>query len=153
MTIQILNTKASLIVAALVVGLPAAAFGVYEGVVWGTHEYHMSQVHTGHNITYTVSDCQAAPSGDGSKWGATVMVHNGNPDSPDGFKVQIQFVKDGKPVAWSRTTSIGDMEPGTSETLRMEAAVDESGSSQVSCVAVWYRGDSPAGDTSPVPAG
>ena len=153
MSIEVLNTKAALITLGIVAGLPGAAFGVYEGVTWGIHEYHMSKVHTGRNITYAVKDCQAVPGGEGSRWGATVVVHNGNPDSPDGYKVQIQFMEDGKPVAWSRETSIGSMGPGASETLRMEASVNESGSSQVSCVAVWYRGDSPAGDTSPVLAG
>lgn len=154
MSIGILNTTKALTVVGTFAGVSLAVWGIWTGIGAAIHGYHLSYVHQGHNITYVLKDCQAVPGGSGSQWEATILVHNGNPNTTDDYGVQVEFMQGVTPVAWTSVQDIGSMDSGDSKTLHLEVSVNDSGSaSGMTCKAVFYRNGSAAGDTSPVPAG
>lgn len=160
MSIEVMNTRKGQLIGAALVAVPLLGYFGYRAVEGVAHAYHQSQVHQGQNITYTVSDCQVAPTGDGSRWGATVVVHNGNGDQTAVYKVQVKFVQNGAPVAWSKVTDLGEMDPDSTKEVHAEANLNESGGVGVTCAAVFYReswfgmgGNVNAGDESPVQVG
>lgn len=153
MTIQILNTKKAIITFTVPVGTVLVAFGLYKGVMGLVHANHTMHVHQGHNISYRLTDCSETPGGSGSQWDASILIHNTNPDSVDDYGVQVEFLDPaGIPQAWTGIKHFGgDLDPNSTKTLHLHASTDQSGSPQVTCNLVFYRGDSKAGDTSPVP--
>lgn len=151
--IQIMNRPAAWIAVGTVVGLPLAAWGVYAGIMCAVHADHTKLLHQGHGIKYTLTDCTAAPGKSGTLWTATMTFHNTNRDQANGYGVQVQFISDGAPVAWTRVTDIPDMAAGDAVTVRPSADVNVSGVASVACTASFYRGGDPIGATSPQPVG
>ena len=155
MTIQILNTRK----AQAAIGIPVATglvvFGLVEGILGLVHANHTMHVHQGQNITYRLTDCSESPGGSGSQWDASILVHNTNPDGLDDYGVQVEFLDPaGVPQAWTSIKHFGaDLDPNSTKTLHLHATTDQPGSPQVTCKLVFYRGNSKAGDTSPVPMG
>lgn len=150
--IQFMNRPAAWIAVGVVVGVPLATWGVYAGIMCGIHAEHTMRLHEGHNIKYTMTDCTAAPGKSGTKWTATMTLHNTNPDETSGYGVQVQFMSDGAPVAWTGVTDIPDMSAGDTVTVHPSATVNVSGVAEVTCAVSFYRDGSAIGATSPQPA-
>lgn len=153
MSINVLNTGKAIAIFSTVVGVPLAGYGVYRGVMGVVHANHTMHVHQGRNITYRLNDCQVSPGGSGTDWDATVVVHNANPDTPDDYGVQVEFVDaSGVPQAWTGVKKFGgDMNAGSTKVLHLHTSTNQPGDPKSTCKLVFYRGDSHAGDTSPVP--
>lgn len=147
------SLRTSVTVSAWVLAIGGVGAGVYFGIMAAVHAEQTKSLHQAHNLSYTLRDCTTDPGGAGTEWSATVTLHNTNPDRIDGYGVQVQFLgPDGAPLAWTSVRGFGGMSSGATKTATVTATSSASGTPQVTCKPVFYRGDKPAGTLAPLPA-